>query len=395
MLRLDAAAVVAHLDGDVGAGRQLLDLALGQRDVAGADPDLAGAGGHGLDRVDDEVLENLENLGAVDADGAGVRRDVDLHLHGGAERGEADGLGHQFRRLHYLAHGGAALGEGKELLGQRLGGEAGLLAVFQAGEVPVLLGHRDAAEDGGEQVVEIVRDAAGQLAEEFKTVGPNEFFRRQTHFLGIAEHDDHPGGLAAGAQHRPGAVSDRYDAVVAEIEGEFIVERGRLAGCQRLGKGTLAVLAALAVHEVEDLGGVLAGRLVEGARQQSFRLGVEEDDLAIGVGQQHTLMQLGEQDGQVAEGQAGAGLMRDAEILRQRHGKPEDALQFFPSRDLADDAGVHQDFAAVAVAQAQGVEIGDLVGVLRQEVGRQAAAVSSMGRTRMNDSILSGRSASV
>jgi hypothetical protein len=58
----------------------------------------------------------------------------------------------------------------------------------------VVLGLRDAAENGGEKVVEIVGDAAGELSQRFEAVGPDDFLGAKGHLLRIAEdHHDAQG----------------------------------------------------------------------------------------------------------------------------------------------------------------------------------------------------------
>ena len=66
VLRRDAAAVVLHLELHVVARGQRGNLIRGQRGIGGAYPDMARAAlGHRLNGVDHQILENLEELGAV------------------------------------------------------------------------------------------------------------------------------------------------------------------------------------------------------------------------------------------------------------------------------------------------------------------------------------------
>jgi len=134
----------------------------------------------------------------------------------------------------------------------------------------------------------------------------------------------------------------------------------------------LAGLPVLQVDEAEDLAGVLPEALGEGAAEPFLSLGVEIDDLAGGVGEQHAFLELGEQHREVGGGKAEDRLGGGGR-LRQGNGEADDALQLLLAGDLSHDAGVGEHVALLAVAQAQGVEVGHLAGVLGEEVGLHAA----------------------
>src|SRR5690606_31530869 len=149
----DAGAVVGDLDLHVVAGGQRGDVAVAEADVDGAQPDEAGVGlGDGLDGVDDEVLENLHDLAALNAQGADGLGGFEGDGHGAAGGGHAHGVLQQVEGGDGLVNGvAAAFGEGEQLAGEGLGGEAGGLGVVEVVELAVFLRGGDAAEDGGEE----------------------------------------------------------------------------------------------------------------------------------------------------------------------------------------------------------------------------------------------------
>ncbi len=95
-----------------------------QPDVFARYPDDAPLG-HGLVRVDDEVVDDLADLPLVGFDVPEVVRNVQMA--GGLKSAQGEpriGL-HQLGAVHRLHDRGASLGEGQELLGQVLGPERG------------------------------------------------------------------------------------------------------------------------------------------------------------------------------------------------------------------------------------------------------------------------------
>ena len=152
---------------------------------------------HRLDRVDDEVLENLEDLRAVDLDGLGIVGDLESDLRDGTGGRDFDRIEEDFFGGTDRLGANAALGEGEELFRETFGGVAGFLGVGEDGAIALGgAGNRDGAEDRGEEVVEIVRDAAGEEAEGLEAVGFHQLIGRERHLFGVAENDDDTAGFA-------------------------------------------------------------------------------------------------------------------------------------------------------------------------------------------------------
>ena len=78
VLRRDAAAVVANLEFDVGAGREFGHLLPGEHEIARADLQkrAMGRGRHRLHGIDHEILKNLEHLRPIDQHGIAALGDV-------------------------------------------------------------------------------------------------------------------------------------------------------------------------------------------------------------------------------------------------------------------------------------------------------------------------------
>ena len=204
VLGFDAAAVVAHRELDVIAGGERGDLAVGEGNVGGADLQAGPMGfrWHGLQGVDDEVLEDLENLRLVDQD----RRDALGHINRnlGIRRGGGDleRVGENFVGCDDGGRAHAALGEREELFREVLCLEARVLGVAEGGGVAVVFAEGNRAEDSGEEIIEIVGDAADEEAERFAAVGFDELFGREGHLLGVAENNGDAARFTVGAKGR-------------------------------------------------------------------------------------------------------------------------------------------------------------------------------------------------
>ena len=358
VLRRDAVAVVLHLELHVVAGGQRRNLALGERGVAGAQPHVARAAlGHGLHGVDHEVLEDLQDLRAVGEDVVHAGHHLDHHLGAGAGGGDARGiLQHREGGQHRL-HGGAALGEGEELLGQTLGGHARILAVLERRVVAIVLRERDAAEDGGQKIVEVVRDAAGEHAKRFETVGLDEFLGGQGHLQGVAEDNDRAGNPAVGVPHRAPAEQDGLGfGLFAACQDIFVVERDGFTEIKEPAGGELGALAAHAMQQREKLEEQLAAQGVRLLAEKLRGLVVGKRDAAGGVGEHEAFVQFGQRPGQQG---GGNGLpARHGQLRRQRAMEADHAEQFVPARHLAEHAAHHPEIAAVLMPQAAEVEVG-------------------------------------
>jgi hypothetical protein len=183
-LRRHPRAVVADLHSRVTARRQVGvrgRVRLVYVDVAGLD-DQPAASGHGVAGVDGQVDQDLLDMTLVSQDVSQVGGEAGDQLDVLAERPlqQLEDVGDRYvevqhARLHHLA-----AGEGQELMrqpGGPVGGELDLLDIGPGG-APVepvavrllqLLGDEvRVVGDDREQVVEVIRDAAGELTEAFQ-----------------------------------------------------------------------------------------------------------------------------------------------------------------------------------------------------------------------------------
>ena len=175
-----ASAGVANGDEHILAGHEAGPggLRLVQHGVGGLDDELA-AIRHGIARVDHEVEHRVLELVAV---GVGLPQFV------GQNGLEPDRLaeaapqklrhaGHQLVGVELRRRERLLAGKGEQLLDQRGGAPAALLGARQIFfDFDVALGEAprreiEAADDNGEHVVEVVRDAAGQLTDRFHLAG--------------------------------------------------------------------------------------------------------------------------------------------------------------------------------------------------------------------------------
>ena len=105
---LTARVLVNRLwQGHFGAGDDFL--------VLGLNPNLA-AVGHGLDGVEDEVMDDLMDLPGIDFGGREIGGEIEFGADVGAAQCEVRGFANEFDERSGLANGRAAFGEGQELL---------------------------------------------------------------------------------------------------------------------------------------------------------------------------------------------------------------------------------------------------------------------------------------
>lgn len=188
----DTGTVVLHLDLHVVASAEARESVRGQGDGAAGDVDATlGRVGHGLHGVDDEVLEYLNHLAAVDFDGAGGFVGIECHDDGAAGGGDPDGVAKNIGRTgDREGAAGISLGEGEELAREGFGRHAGGFGVAQFVVIAIVFGDGDGAEDGGERIVEIVGNATGELTQGVEAIGADEFLGAERHLLRVAEDDD-------------------------------------------------------------------------------------------------------------------------------------------------------------------------------------------------------------
>ena len=304
----DAGAGVHHLDHHVAAGGDGFG-AMGegaiQRHVAAAQREFA-ALLHGIARVDGEVDQHLVKLRGVGADGAAggfeVKRQADFFAEQAAQQageigddvvdGERAGLqGLLAAEGEELAHqGGAAHGTGLDLVGVI---EDFVIEAGAAGD-----GFR-AAEYGGQQIVEIMRDAAGELAHglQFLAVGELRLELGLQGDVNDAEQCALHGAIAPG---------DRIDGD-ADCDGAGLATAAWRRGDAGGGVADDDGAAAQELQHVrpqggagvvdEDLGGIGADREIGRAADQLAHGGIGALHMAVGVDHQAAEGCLVEQEG--------------------------------------------------------------------------------------------------
>ena len=394
--RVHAFAAVADREHHV---RARLDRDVRQR-VRGVQFDVGSldrqppAGRHRIARVDREVDENLLH-----------RRRIDRHLTQiGRERGDqldilADQPAQQFLDLRHqrvevdhlrLQHLPPA--ERQQLPGQRRGAIARRLNFQQIQAQRILLRdlveHQVAvAEDRREQVVEVVRDPAGELTDRFHLLRLAQLLLELAPLGDVARVDDDgaDGGVAEAVDADPFHDPPR---AVGVMEPDFFHDR-RAGFADGLGQAHADELAILRVQEIEDRS---SHHLLRRPSEMADRRGAEIRDAPLGVDQQQrvgavldqraealfagaqrrlgvpALHFLGVQRERVADGAlqaldgqvhlaeiiGGAGLHRlDGDVLRAAAGQHDDRRRDALVTDLAQQA------QAVAGAE-QVVEEGDV-----------------------------------
>ena len=182
IFRGDAAAVVANGDDDEGGGEGFGTGSVGAAGVFDLELDDATFFRKSVAGIDAEIKEDLFDLGAVAEDGGGgfgrFGSDADARVDAVAE--EALDVGNDLAHVRGFFLHRAAAGVAEELFDEFGGPGGGLAGTFQAGfdfgfvAVGGEFGEGDVAVDGGEEIVEVVGDAAGDQAQ-------------GAHFLGFPE----------------------------------------------------------------------------------------------------------------------------------------------------------------------------------------------------------------
>ena len=221
---IDAAAVVDDRELRVHSRRELRVAvhAIGMVEANGFAPDTdASAAGDGVTRVDEQVGENLVEL-----------HRVEFHLHRFAARVpfdtdvfadqapvQMDALRNRFVQFEHPGRRRLLSGEGEQLAGHLRRTERELVDVRDVrggGTGGVELSERQlrVADDGRERVVEVVRDAAGKLADQLHLLVLQELLLKVSLLLfglfefGNLRHHRHHAGFSVddgplAAEHRP------------------------------------------------------------------------------------------------------------------------------------------------------------------------------------------------
>ena len=205
-------------------------------DGAGFEDD-GSALGHGVAGVDDEVHDGAVELGWVDHGASAVVAEEDLEFEALAEDSVEEGAEGAEELVGADAFGaeGGASGVGQELAGELGASDGGVegwgedVLELVAG-IEDVLGFFEVEDDDGEEVVEVVSDSAGELAE-----GAEGFVAEEDLFgafvvgdvLAVSEEFDDVAGFVEDGADFGAEVSD---LVVWEVDAVFEVLAGGDAG---------------------------------------------------------------------------------------------------------------------------------------------------------------------
>ena len=283
---VDPGPVVPHLDHHVRADGEATPrrLVLVEHRVARVDDDDARRS-RGLAGVDHQVHQDLIDLRSIRQDVPG-RVEIRAELEPRIDR-EAKELHHLGRDLvdrERHRHLGAALREAQERpgeLGARLRGRLDLGERLEAGRIVLALAERAGDQaDRGEEVVEVVRDAAGELTDRLDPLGAEGArLGLGPRDLGldlaadVDERDDDVGDLARVVEHRARLGADVHPPAVAAMDHDVVDDDGRarlegaderhlvfgieraVAAVDAVGRGVLAdgdVVARAHAHDLDE-----------------------------------------------------------------------------------------------------------------------------------------------
>ena len=257
----DAGAGILHRNRDMTAGASLV----AGRNVMRRNRDDAAAG-HGVARVDDEIDQRRFEFGDVDHDRPDAPADVELQRHRAADAG-----------IEHFAHRVDAFGDIDDLRVdalpprecQQLAGEGGaaLGRRFDRRQRPLALGivanhfpqRVKTAADDHQEIVEIMGDAAGQLAERVELL---QFRKLLMHLLelelGLAALGNVPGDL--GEADEIAVLVDGVDDDAGPEEGAVLADAPAFLLVAALFAGDAQGAERLAVGAVDF--GVEAGKML-------------------------------------------------------------------------------------------------------------------------------------
>ena len=151
---------------------------------------------HRLHRIDHDIVDHLADLPPVGFDRQQVRGKFEAAAALAAMQRKGGRFPHHFFHRHHLLQRRASFGEGKQLPGQIAGPLAGLLGNAEPGiglrfRRQPHLAHRNIADDGSQDIVEIVGDPPGQDSHRFQSLGFLQFLLR-LQFVGDISERQHP-----------------------------------------------------------------------------------------------------------------------------------------------------------------------------------------------------------
>ncbi len=343
-------AGIAHGDFDVISGGETVDFGVAEGLVFRLDLKQAGRIFHCLDAVDDQVLENLVHPAGVDEDGMQIGSDVQSEFRFRSGGGEAGGVAEEVSGIEGLSSGFAAAGKGEELAGERFGGEAGFFAVFERFPIAGFPGQRDSADDGGEQVVEIMGDASGEESERFHPVAFHQFLGRERHLVGIAENEGGSEKALVGLKRNAGQNERAGIGGFRFIDGEIAAEKDRGSGRENVVDQNAGSFAVLQARDREGIGRREIGWIAAGNSEKAHRLRVHEADRGLIVGDDDAFV--GDVEGGLQCFGRQGGLPGDGRFVRF-HLQAENAGEFAAAVEDADDVGVEVEKTSVGGRQAE------------------------------------------
>jgi hypothetical protein len=228
----EALAVVVDDEVDViAAGQHRVELGF-ERAAGQGEGDEAAAFMESLPAMEAEVEDDLLELGGIGVDpgATGVVAELEFDLVGDDAAQDLEAFFDDGGQREGLAVDGRALGKGAQFVEKFAGAVAGfkdLLEGFVGGVafVDVHGGELGAAEDAGDDVVEFVGDAAGELVEgvEFlveQKSGFIAFGRRRAGWRGMGERRDFGGEIRDGSISGMGLAGFHFDLTGGSV-GSF------------------------------------------------------------------------------------------------------------------------------------------------------------------------------
>ena len=229
----------------------------------GGNADDAGPFADGLGGIEHEVHDDLPELGGVGAHGGEILREVKVERHALANRAgqKVRGVLHELTEVEVVDDEPALARVGQHLFAQPRGALRSFLDLLEAREQRRAFGQveereRGVADDAGEEVVEIVRDATGEDAETFELL---RFLQLGLHALPLllglfARGDAHRGagharGVACGVGKGAAFRSDPVDGAVGPNGAKLDVIRG-LRG-ERVGDRSVGGAAVIGMERAE------------------------------------------------------------------------------------------------------------------------------------------------
>jgi len=213
----------------------------------------------------------------------------DGDLGGRARGGHAHGIIEDFRRRHHAVRAGVPLGEGEKLLGQRLGGEAGRLAVLEAGVIVVVLRQRYTAENVVRRLLKSWAMPPASRPSDSKRLAFTSSSGVRFISSGLRKTITTPSGWPL-ALKTARAVQTMGTGASPSRAGARACWLRSASGRRREGHCAGVVfrrLAALAVTRPKHVAGGFSEQFLGAALQQARGDGIQEHRLPLGVGHQH------------------------------------------------------------------------------------------------------------